>query len=498
MPLSKYFRLEALTLIAFLATIPIYSPNHLLFETGVFDVPTFMAPFANTMLFSTLVLGTLAAPASGRRCPERLLGRGWVVAGVAAYLTGYGLLIASAALPGVGTGAVGALSGFLLAAGTVELAVLWGSYMAAYDLRQALLWCALSVGCAALVGLLLSSTTFGVGLIVFVVLVLASFPVPCLAAWKRPRGGARPGDLGGGAKAAGAASSVQEAAESPAPTRRARLASLASVSGMPLAGLMVFAFMMGARKFILFDVVNMELLGCALGAVVALPICLLRTSRPLTTLIYRMLVPAFALVLIVLNSFPATTMPMFFAAWLTYVFYGAVAILALASLAAVAHAREFSAGSVFGTAVAAFALFSLLGLGCAPTAPFQEEGGGPALLVVSTFYFVGVIAAALWGFWRAGAGERAADDGLGARDAGAGADAQAQSVQARCEALADEAGLTPREREILGYLGRGHGIAFVAATLVVSESTVRTHVKSIYKKLGVNGREELLAKVDEG
>lgn len=498
MPLSKYFRLEALTLIAFLATIPIYSPNHLLFETGVFDVPTFMAPFANTMLFSTLVLGTLAALASGRRCPERLLGRGWVVAGVAAYLTGYGLLIAAAALPGVGTGAVGALSGFLLAAGTVELAVLWRSYMAAYDLRQALLWCALSVGCAALVGLLLSSTTFGVGLIVFVVLVLASFPVPCLAAWKRPRGGARPGDLGGGAKAAGAASSVQEAAESPAPTRRARLASLASVPGMPLAGLMVFAFMMGARKFILFDVVNMELLGCALGAVVALPICLLRTSRPLTTLIYRMLVPAFALVLIVLNSFPGTTMPMFFAAWLTYVFYGAVAILALASLAAVAHAREFSAGSVFGTAVAAFALFSLLGLGCAPTAPFQEEGGGPALLVVSTFYFVGVIAAALWGFWRAGAGERAADDGLGARDAGAGADAQAQSVQARCEALADEAGLTPREREILGYLGRGHGIAFVAATLVISESTVRTHVKSIYKKLGVNGREELLAKVDEG
>ena len=275
---------------------------------------------------------------------------------------------------------------------------------------------------------------------------------------------------------------MQEAAESPAPTRRARLASLASVSGMPLAGLMVFAFMMGARKFILFDVVNMELLGCALGAVVALPICLLRTSRPLTTLIYRMLVPAFALVLIVLNSFPGTTMPMFFAAWLTYVFYGAVAILALASLAAVAHAREFSAGSVFGTAVAAFALFSLLGLGCAPTAPFQEEGGGPALLVVSTFYFVGVIAAALWGFWRAGAG----------------ADAQAQSVQALCEALADEAGLTPREREILGYLGRGHGIAFVAATLVISESTVRTHVKSIYKKLGVNGREELLAKVDEG
>lgn len=118
--------------------------------------------------------------------------------------------------------------------------------------------------------------------------------------------------------------------------------------------------------------------------------------------------------------------------------------------------------------------------------------------MVSTFYFVGVIAAALWGFWRAGAGSARLTTGWARGMPARGADAQAQSVQARCEALADEAGLTPREREILGYLGRGHGIAFVAATLVISESTVRTHVKSIYKKLGVNGREELLAKVDEG
>ena len=33
--------------------------------------------------------------------------------------------------------------------------------------------------------------------------------------------------------------------------------------------------------------------------------------------------------------------------------------------------------------------------------------------------------------------------------------------------------------------------------LVISESTVRTHVKSIYKKLGVNSREELVSKVSE-
>ena len=62
--------------------------------------------------------------------------------------------------------------------------------------------------------------------------------------------------------------------------------------------------------------------------------------------------------------------------------------------------------------------------------------------------------------------------------------------------MADDGGLSPREREILGYLGRGHGIVFVANTLVISESTVRTHVKSIYRKLGVSSREDLLQLID--
>ena len=67
---------------------------------------------------------------------------------------------------------------------------------------------------------------------------------------------------------------VREAGEAEsrsAPTlgAMAQLRQMAQVVAMPFVGLMVFAFMMGARKFILFDVVNMELLGCALGAVVA-------------------------------------------------------------------------------------------------------------------------------------------------------------------------------------------------------------------------------------
>ncbi|MDP3969838.1 MAG: response regulator transcription factor [Nocardioides sp.] len=49
-------------------------------------------------------------------------------------------------------------------------------------------------------------------------------------------------------------------------------------------------------------------------------------------------------------------------------------------------------------------------------------------------------------------------------------------------------GLTQRESEVLELLVSGHSNKAVASKLVVSEDTVKTHIRGLYRKLGVSDR----------
>lgn len=55
--------------------------------------------------------------------------------------------------------------------------------------------------------------------------------------------------------------------------------------------------------------------------------------------------------------------------------------------------------------------------------------------------------------------------------------------------------LTPREKEVLQLLTKGHSIKNIAVELKISFDTARTHLKNIYNKLHVNCGKEAIAKV---
>ena len=56
-----------------------------------------------------------------------------------------------------------------------------------------------------------------------------------------------------------------------------------------------------------------------------------------------------------------------------------------------------------------------------------------------------------------------------------------------------EALLTPREGEVLGLLRQNQSNAQIALTLQIGVETVRSHARSVYRKLGVSSRRSLLA-----
>lgn len=77
------------------------------------------------------------------------------------------------------------------------------------------------------------------------------------------------------------------------------------------------------------------------------------------------------------------------------------------------------------------------------------------------------------------------------------AEAPKPTFDARCAAIAERYGLTPREAEVFQMLARGRDRTYIQEQLVVSRNTVKSHVKHIYAKLDIHSHQDLIDLVED-
>ncbi len=65
-----------------------------------------------------------------------------------------------------------------------------------------------------------------------------------------------------------------------------------------------------------------------------------------------------------------------------------------------------------------------------------------------------------------------------------------------CSLVANTYGLTKRESEVLELLAHGYTVASMSETLFVSPNTTKMHVRNIYTKLDVHGRQDVISMVE--
>ena len=501
-----------LALVAFVVTLPAYAPT-----MGAFaEAPQFEA-VADVFLFALFLAAVTSSAVvllRGLQRPRKVFSRARVTTIAAvAYLLGtmgvLGLLFAPAPLPAAAVGAG------LLAGAALPLLVAEWARAVAVPIDQALVLCAFVVLTASFVGWILALLPLLVLVPVFCLLLVAGVVVPPVAA--------RMGD-------------PALPLARPADTMR----RLVSVTWLPLLGFAVYAFMTDVMAHSAFGVVQASFLGGAVAALVMFGVCFLWGRTPLLPWSYRILVPLMAAAFVVLGAFPAGTFPRDASVVALYVFYIVLALLGCAVLLAVVRNRELPAnvasGFACGVAAAAALLGQILSQVLAVTDDFAPW------LTVLTGAFVAVLLIFLgrtsWselvapresavaegvapavhpaaGDARTASGDRAAYEDApaiaGASDecvlparADAPGDAfqlaepsMQNTLEARCAKVTEARGLSPREAEVLVYLARGFTPAYIAKSLVLSISTVRTHVRNIYRKLGINKREELLHLIDE-
>ena len=171
-----------------------------------------------------------------------------------------------------------------------------------------------------------------------------------------------------------------------------------------------------------------------------------------------------------------------------------VEILALMAIAAVGKRNPLAMITALCMADCAQALGTIAGAVGGHTVN-DLVGAGDASAQAMTACALFAFVAFLWLGFRRFSFE-AAIDGIEKPTATVGDRTREASLDEACAAIGKAHGLTGRETEIFAMMARGRNVSFVQEHFVISRNTVKTHVKRIYKKLGVHSQQELIDLVE--
>jgi LuxR family transcriptional regulator, maltose regulon positive regulatory protein len=79
-------------------------------------------------------------------------------------------------------------------------------------------------------------------------------------------------------------------------------------------------------------------------------------------------------------------------------------------------------------------------------------------------------------------------------DPGSAEDRTLPALSTQADTVHNDAGLTPRELELLVLVSEGHSNKMIAGQLIISVGTVKWHLKNIFLKLGVSSRTQAISK----
>lgn len=229
--------------------------------------------------------------------------------------------------------------------------------------------------------------------------------------------------------------------------------------------------------------------GMALAAILTVLATLLFGRQLTVPVVQWAIFPLVAGFLLICNSFPLESFLFRLGIVAMFVFFALMGLFAFALMTKVSARGNISPAFTVVIATVCLLVSVWIGQALATSGLTADERGEILCSLAATYYVMILLTpiAQLWLSTRNDCEESTGGIISESRD----------TLELRCVRIGEHYQLSPREQEILFYIGQGYTSSYIAEVLYISSSTVRTHMKAIYRKTGVNSKTDIIDLVNK-